>query len=351
MSGWDDCISYNAEMIQRFSYISGALFALLLAILAQGLASLSGFSAAVLALLTGMFISSCLRVTGVWVSCLQSDGLTWCEKQGLGWAIALMGLQMPWAALQGSGAQVLVLVCAGLVFTFSASFLLSRWFQLSQDQSMLMATGNGICGSAAVMATQSIIHANRSDTAMVVTLVNLLGLLGIVVTPLMVWHWFPGQVMHAGQLIGNTLQSMPHVVAAGFAVNDDVAQTAVWVKMIRILMLMPVLFLLAWWHSKQKPQHQLNPISKKRLPWLALVPVFIWGFMSLALLNLVITLPALLLAWIERLSDLLMCMALVAIGAHIQWQEMRRSGGKILLMGVLLFGLQLVFSVLLIANL
>ena len=45
-----------------------------------------------------------------------------------------------------------------------------------------------------------------------------------------------------------------------------------------------------------------------------------------------------------------MCMALVAIGAQIQWKKIRQSGGRLLIVGLLLFALQLVFSGLLIAN-
>ena len=244
-------------MIQRFPYLPGLLLTFTLAMASQWLGILFGFSAALIALLMGI-------VVGLVVAQMQGEnsllsyGFSWSERQGLGLAIALMGFQMPWLVLMTSGGKVLFLVCSGLVFTFAVTYLLSRVFKLSQQQTVLMATGNGICGSAAVMATQSIIKSNRSDTAMVVTLVNLLGLLGIIITPMLVLQFFPLESFQAGQFIGNTLQSMPHVVAAGFTVGDDVAQTAVWVKMVRILMLLPVLFILAWW---QRSESNKNPIE------------------------------------------------------------------------------------------
>ncbi len=337
-------------MIQRFPYLPGLLLTLALSLLSQWLGILFGFSAALTALVMGIVVGVLTAQINRGNS-LLSKGFSWGEKQGLGLAIALMGFQMPWLALMTSGGKVLLLVCLGLVFTFVVTYLLSRLFKLSQSQTILMATGNGICGSAAVMATQSIIKSNRSDTAMVVTLVNLLGLLGIIITPMLVLQFFPSESFQAGQLIGNTLQSMPHVVAAGFTVGDDVAQTAVWVKMVRILMLLPVLFILAWWQrSEQLALKNESEVNSSKLPWLALIPVFIWGFLVCAFMVLWFELPKSLLEIFDQISDILMCMALVAIGAQIDWQKIRHSGGRLMLMGVLLFALQLSFSALLISH-
>ncbi len=328
-------------MIHRYKQIPGLVLALMLALLAQFCSAQWGISGALLALLFGIaFGVSVGRMTKH--RPLWEAGFAWGERQGLGLAIALMGFQMPWQALFSSGWQVLILVILGLLFTFVIAMMLSKVFRLSHSQRLLMATGNGICGSAAVMATQSIIQSNRADTAMVVTVVNLLGLLGILVTPFLIAQYFPADDFSAGQLIGNTLQSMPHVVAAGFSVNDDVAQTAVWVKMVRILMLLPVLFLLAWWQHRHDKNH--NEALKQNLPWLALIPVFIWGFMLCALCSLWFELPQGALDVLDQISDVLMCMALVAIGAQIQWQNIRQSGGRLMVMGVVLFACQLVFS-------
>lgn len=335
-------------MNQRFKQMPGLILALILSLLAQFCSAQWGISGALLALAFGIVFGISLG-RSVSYSPIWEQGFAWSERQGLGLAIALMGFQMPWQALFSSGWQVLFLVILALLFTFIMAFMLSKLFGLSQAQRLLMATGNGICGSAAVMATQSIIQSNRADTAMVVTVVNLLGLLGILVTPVLVAQYFPADDFSAGQLIGNTLQSMPHVVAAGFSVNDDVAQTAVWVKMVRILMLLPVLFLLAWWQHRQLDNQA--GIENRDLPWLALIPVFIWGFMLCALLSLWIEIPQTALKVLDQVSDVLMCMALVAIGAQIQWQKIRQSGGRLLIVGLLLFALQMVFSGLLIANL
>ena len=333
-------------MIQRHAHFPGLLLTLAFALVATWLGKTLSFSAALIALILGVAAGVLLNRYNK-KQAVFSPGFSWSERQGLGLAIALMGFQMPWDALLSSGWQVLLLVILGLIFTFVVTYFLSKLFRLSRSQSLLMATGNGICGSAAVMATQSVIKSNRADTAIVVTLVNVLGLLGMVISPLIVVQFFHGQDFAAGQLIGNTLQSMPHVVAAGFSVNDDVAQTAVWVKMVRILMLLPVLFVLAWWQHrsevKQNEQH-------KSLPWLALVPVFIWGFMACACINLLWPLPVVLLKITEQVSDVLMCMALVAIGAQIQWQTIQQSGGRLLVMGLLLFALQLSFSGFLISH-
>lgn len=338
-------------MKNKSSLIIGLVVAICFAFCATRLAVYLGISAALVALLLGvfltLFINFVIKRSKLLASSVGVD-FSWSERQGLGLAITLMGFQMPWSSLVSSGVEVLILVFSGLVFTFCVTYLLSKTFRLSDDQGLLMATGNGICGSAAVMATQSVLGSNKANTAMVVTLVNVLGLLGMFLTPSLVTYYFQDQDLLAGQFIGNTLQSMPHVVAAGFSVNGDVAQTAVWVKMVRILMLVPVLVLLSLWYQKAKKD---QPNRGMKAFNLSLIPGFIWGFLLCALIVGVFALPVEYLEAIESMSDFLMYMTLVAIGAGIQWQKIRQSGGRLLAVGLLLFAMQLTFSGLLVANL
>lgn len=322
--------NYEVTSFNQMKFILSFFAVAFLACVTWLLASVTPVPSAIMALLLGTVFQIPLKKNEV--------GLAWSERQGLGWAIALLGFQMPINQLLSSGGSLLLLVVLGLLFTLLWAMILSRWMGLNEDQGIMVAVGNGICGAAAVMATQSVIKSNREDTTMAVALINVLGLLGILLTPALVLWLFPGQTEMAGHWIGNTLQSMPHVVAAAMASGSGVVEPAVWLKMIRILMLIPVLLLLASWQATSQRANQSN------LPWMALVPVFVWGFLLSAGLA---TWGVVSEDWLSRIAWLskgLMTMALVAMGAQLQWRVMRSSGLRLLAVGLLLFVGQLSFS-------
>ncbi|MEZ5471171.1 MAG: putative sulfate exporter family transporter [Marinicella sp.] len=318
--------------------IPGFLVTSLLAVLAYLISNYVSLSANLIAIILGFVLTNILGRN----SKQLTPGIRWCEVHTLAVAVAFLGAQLDLAALLAVDSDSLWLVIAGLLVTFVVTFLLAKLLRVSSKEACLLASGQGICGSAAVMASQSIVKAPATQAGLVVALVNFLGFAGVFVTVWLASEFFQDDGHAAGILVGNTLQSMGHVVAAGFSINDETGQMAVLIKMCRILLLIPVLLMLIFFSGKQAGKNQ-EPGSQ--IHWLSLIPTFIWVFLLLSFLASMGWLPADVTMLVAAISKWLFLLAMAAIGLNIKVQYIHRSGGRILVLGLLVFFTQLMFSV------
>lgn len=326
-------------MLNRTHFIPGLILTSVLAVMAYILSGYVSINAHLLALLLGFVCSNVLGLSG------QSfvSGVRFCEVSVLAFAVALLGVQLNVVSLLSIDLLGLVLIFSGLLFTFLVTFLLAKIFNVSASQACLIASGQGICGSAAVMASQSIIKAPAAQAGLVVALINFLGFMGVFVTVGLAQSFFAESSQSSGMLIGNTLQSMGHVVAAGFSINEPAGHFAVLIKMGRILLLIPVLLLLIFFTSKQAKKNQPGEVQ---IHWIKLVPMFIWVFLLLSFFTSMGWIPDHFVDILSTISKWLFLLAMVAIGLNIEIKQIYLTGGRMLFMGALVFVLQLVYSTL-----
>src|ERR1700730_12051629 len=81
-------------------------------------------------------------------------------------------------------------------------------------------------------------------------------------------------------MLGATIHDVAQVAGAGYAVSEPVGNTAVIVKLFRVLLLFPVVVSIAWWFLRPKP-----PLSALQ----ASVPCFALVFLALCILNSVLS--------------------------------------------------------------
>jgi uncharacterized integral membrane protein (TIGR00698 family) len=129
-------------------------------------------------------------------------------------------------------------------------------------------------------------------------------------------------------------------VAAGRAITDAAANTAVITKMVRVMMLAPFLILLSTYLSRHPGQASGEDAvsapgaSKRRIviPWFAL------GFVAVAAVNSVLVLPHLLVTSAISLDTFLLAMAMAGLGVTTHVSAIRTAGIKPLGLAALLFG-------------
>src|SRR5580704_6157019 len=83
-----------------------------------------------------------------------------------------------------------------------------------------------------------------------------------------------------GIMLGATIHDVAQVAGAGYAVSEPVGNTAVIVKLFRVLLLFPVLVSIAWWFLRPKP-----PLSALK----ASIPGFALVFLALCVLNSILS--------------------------------------------------------------
>ena len=119
-------------------------------------------------------------------------------------------------------------------------------------------------------------------------------------------------------------------MAAGHAIGDAAADTAVIAKMVRVMMLAPFLVALSAWsaHARGTPAHARAPIT---IPWFAL------GFVALAGLRSLGVLPASAVAAANGVDVAVLAVAMAALGLTTRLSAMRSAGLAPLALGATLF--------------
>ena len=191
-----------------------------------------------------------------------------------------------------------------------------------------------ICGAAAVLATAPVIRADAGKVAVAVATVVIFGTAAIFIYPL-IWElihpWLPGlSAEQFGIYTGSTVHEVAQVVAAGHAISPQAEDTAVIAKMLRVMMLAPFLLLGQWVNRTRQPAENAGP-GKITFPWFALI------FILVAVVNSFGLLSDTWLSWIRRSDNILLAMAMAALGLSTRLSQLKTAGLKPLLLGAVVF--------------
>jgi uncharacterized integral membrane protein (TIGR00698 family) len=305
--------------------LPGLGITILLAAAAFGVAYLFSFgSAEVLALLFGIVLANATVLPAKF-----SSGFQFSEKRVLGWAIALMGLQLSFAKLNLSWWLLPVLIIAIAIALLLGSRI-SKQFGVLNTCGYMIGVGTAICGASAIAAVSPFLKTKAHETGVAIGVVNLLGTVGMLLLPALA-VLLNLSVDEAGVVIGGSLQAVGQVVGAGYAMGDEVGEIATLVKLGRVLMLGPVvLFTALLMHSKSD-----------KLDRTKVLPGFIITFFVLMIIANVFALPAEVLSVIKTIDKVLLAIAMAAIGLQIRLRDLLRQGPKALLLGAFIFVVQI----------
>jgi len=265
------------------------------------------------------------------------SGIKFSEKYLLSIAIIFMGAGLNFSVLELIEFNIIYTILLIIVFAIFSSLLIGKLFNLSNSLSFLIGIGNGICGASAIAGASSIMKSKKEDIALSISVINLLGTIGIFIVPLFINLFFEGDVNNIGVIIGSTIQAVGQVTAAGFIMSNEIGEVAVITKMIRILMLGPILILITFYYSFSNYK-----VSKKiSFP----IPFFIIGFIAFAIAVNYNLIPLSLLPMINILSKYSLLFAMAAIGLNISLESILKDGPRVFLVGFISFGLQIVLSI------
>lgn len=307
--------------------LSGLLLALTLGLLALGLAQLPllqrwQLSALTVAIVLGMLLGN---LGGGRLSPKLAPGIGLAQRQLLRAGVVLYGLRLSFQDVAAIGVSGLLIDLVIVVSTLGlGTWIGRRWFGLDRDTALLTAAGSAICGAAAVLAVERVIRPDASKVAIAVASVVLFGTLNIFLYP----QLYPHLGLDAaafGLYTGATVHEVAQVVAVGSAISPETADAAVVVKLTRVLMLVPVLFLLGWREARNGGARAMV------VPWFAI------GFLGVVVLNSVLAVPAALKSALLTLDTLLLATAMAALGLETRLARLRALGPRPLLLAAVLF--------------
>ncbi len=310
--------------------LPGLIFIALLAISSYLIAQLpvvshAGISSLVVAIIVGIILGNTWHHPAS-----MTPGIQYAAKRVLRTAIILYGFRVTFQEIASVGIEALLLdtfvVSATLIVGY---YLGKKLLRLDRDMSLLIASGAAICGAAAVLAVEDILKSEPYKAAVAVATVVIFGMLSMFLYPaLQHWGVFGFSEHQFGVFAGASVHEVAQALVAGTNVSVEAGKTAVIVKMIRVLLLVPVLFVLAQLHQRGDKQKKsvLNSI-----PWFAVGFVLVIGFNSMHLLSATAT------SYINQFDMLLLTMAMGAIGVETKWKKIKSVGINPLYLASLLF--------------
>lgn len=268
-------------------------------------------------------------------------------------AIVLMGAGLNVTHIASVGVRALLITVVCIVVAMAAGYYFGRLLGLNWKTALLLGTGTGICGNSAIVAVAPLIDAEDDDLVLSIGAVNLFGLLAMLAWPIV------GGMLHLGDEMfgiwsGTSIHAVPQVVAAGFAFSPEAGTLATLIKLVRVTMLAPLVFVLALLYARHH-NTEAAPGDKLTVRYARLVPWFVWGFIALALLNTLGLLPTLHFHLADLLSPsaasryvqvpmglamttagkVLLTLAMAAIGLEVNLRTLAGVGGRAIKAGFL----------------
>jgi uncharacterized integral membrane protein (TIGR00698 family) len=223
-----------------------------------------------------------------------------------------------------------------LVVCLLAAWGIGRALGVVGNLRTLIGVGTGICGASAIAAVSPVIGAVSIEVAYAVSTIFLFNVAAVVVFPV-VGHAL-GMSQHAfGLFAGTAVNDTSSVVAAASTYGAGAADSAVVVKLVRTLMIIPVVLGLAWLVGRRSDP-ATDPMTRTPPRWsprrvTRLVPWFLIGFVLAAAVNSVGLVPGPAHPVIAAVAAFLITVALSAIGLSTDLAGFRRAGFRPLLLG------------------
>lgn len=301
------------------------------------------FSPLIVGIILGMLYANSLRnrLPETWV-----PGIKFCTKQILRAGIVLYGFRLTLTQVAEVGLSAIVvdaIIVAGTIFL---GVWLGKLMKLDKDTALMTSTGSAICGAAAVLGAEPVVKCEGHKTAIAVSTVVIFGTVSMFLYPIMYRSGMLDGLSNLGVAIytGSTLHEVAHVAGAGNAMDPTdalgIAGPATITKMIRVMMLAPVLVIMSFaLAGRKKSVGGKKEKSKITIPW------FAFGFIGIICVNSLLQyicgvysvkeIP--LNGAIEYIDTFLLTMAMTALGTETSFDKFKQAGAKPFVLAALLY--------------
>ncbi len=335
--------------------LPGIALAVAVALAAVGVAALEVrqfghpvVEALVLAILLGMVLRT------MWTPSERVDaGIRFTASRVLEVAVVLLGASVNLALLIQAGPALATGIVLLVLIGLSASYGVGRAMGLTHTRAVLVAAGNAICGNSAIAALAPVIGADREDVASSIAFTAVLGVLVVLTLPLLIAPLALSDYQY-GVLAGLTVYAVPQVLAATVPVSLVSGQIGTLVKLVRVLMLGPVVLGFAMARGARTTTASATAGDRGKQPGAAsgqlarFIPWFIMGFLALAALRSGGLFPDAWVAPTRSVSGALTVAAMAALGLGTDLRAVARAGRPVAITVTLSLLLLVVLSVALI---
>ncbi|WP_298284862.1 YeiH family protein [Acidocella sp.] len=271
----------------------------------------------VLAILLGLVIRAVWTPSQTW-----RPGIAFAAKQLLEVAVVLLGASVSAGTVMGLGGKALLGIAGAVALSIALSYAIGRGFRLHPRLALLVACGNSICGNSAIAAVAPVIGAEADDVASSIAFTAVLCVAEVLALPLLAAP-LGFNMRQYGALAGLTVYAVPQVLAATLPIGALANQVGTLVKLVRVLMLGPVVAVLAIGAARLQGEVRGLPPLKTMLPW------FIVGFLALLGARSAGLVPGVALLPIKLLASLLTTVSMAGLGLGVDVRSVSKAGPRV----------------------
>jgi uncharacterized integral membrane protein (TIGR00698 family) len=243
--------------------------------------------------------------------------------------VVLLGFRITLEDIAGLGAATMVLAVVISLTVLTVTVWIGRRLSIGRRLATLLGVGSAICGASAVAAAGTTIDASDEETAYAIATVTLIGTVATFTLPA-VGTWIGLGDRDLGIWIGMMVHDVGQVVAASTTVGDTALTAAIPVKLVRVLLLVPVLAVLASTSVARSATHvddvDSEPTGLERA--LGLVPGFVALFLLASIVSSTGVIPDRVAEIASEVERVLFTAALFAIGVSVHLPTLRRIGPR-----------------------
>ena len=309
----------------------GLLTALTVALAAKFISEHYGAPVMLMALLIGMAFNFLAEDGGKCVA-----GIEFSSKVLLRLGVALLGLGITVQQIASTGSEVLLITLFGVALTISLGLILSRFLGRGARFGLLIGGAVAICGASAALAISSVLPKSETlerDTIFTVIGVTALSTLAMIVYPIIADLMELSEVA-TGVFFGATIHDVAQVVGAGYSVSELAGDTATFVKLLRVALLVPIVVVLSLVFSGAH-----EPGAKRSLP----IPFFVIGFAALVIAGSYDLVPVTVKDGLLSFSRWCLVVAIAALGMKTSLRKLGDVGGSAIVLICALTGILAVF--------
>ena len=291
------------------------------------------FSPLIVGILLGMVYANSLRnhLPETWV-----PGILFCTKQVLRAGIVLYGFRLTFQSVVEIGLPAILIDAIIVAVTIFIGLFVGRLLKMDKDLALLTSTGSAICGA------EPVVKSEPHKTAVAVSTVVIFGTLSMFIYPAMYRAGILDLTSEQmGLYTGSTLHEVAHVVGASNVMGKEISDTAIIVKMIRVMMLAPVLVMMSFALARTAVKavsdsvKETAAVTAKRgkitIPW------FAFGFLAAIGFNSFDLLPHAVVDGINNIDTFMLTMAMTALGTETSIEKFKKAGAKPFILAAVLY--------------
>jgi len=305
----------------------------------------SPVSPVMVAITVGLLVSNAVALPS-WMT----PGLGFAVKKVLRLGIIMLGIRLSILDVLKLGAVGVPVVLACVSGALLLTGFLSRRMAVPERLGTLIGVGTSICGVSAIVAASASIDADEEEVAYAIGIITIFGLLATLTYPYLANVLFAGDAAKAGLFLGTSVHDTSQVAGAAAAYADvyaspQVLDIAIVTKLVRNVFMVGVIPLMAIYYARQSGE-----VSKKGTRIGRLLPVFVLGFLGVAILRSIGDLGLrggsralglwntaswdMLISGVKNWATNFLVVALAAVGLSTRFRTLSKLGSRPFLTGL-----------------